>query len=333
MQQQKKSNDRRILFSGGPALVIVVLLGLSFLTWQFQREPGPLTLTYGQLEQLVKGDDPNLKFENVRVGPGEVHGKIVTSEAFAPAAPPAATASLKPNETREFQTRLGLPGDKKLLDRLQKRSGGDFDREPDESMSRVVAAIVPFLMILMMLGIGVVLFRWMSAGNSPFSFGRSRHKLYEEKGTKVTFENVAGIDEAVAELREIVDFLKTPEKYQALGGRIPKGVLLVGPPGTGKTLLARLQPSPAQGRRVPFFSMSGSDFVEMFVGVATPSRVRDVFSQKPKREPPASSSSTSSTPSAKPAAAATWEATTNANRRSTNSSSRWTASRAIAASS
>ncbi|HEX3315243.1 MAG TPA: ATP-dependent zinc metalloprotease FtsH, partial [Gemmataceae bacterium] len=276
--QQKKGSDRRVLFTGGPVIVIVVLLGLSVLTWQFQREPATLTLSYGQLEQLVKGNDPAVHFEKIRVGPGEVHGKIVTGESLSEA---AAASQLKPNETREFQTRLGLPGDKKLLERLQRRAGGDFDREPDESMPRVVAAIVPFFMIVMMIGIGIVLFRWMSAGNSPFSFGRSRHKLYEEKGTKVTFENVAGIDEAVAELREIVDFLKTPERYQALGGRIPKGVLLVGPPGTGKTLLARAIAGEAE---VPFFSMSGSDFVEMFVGVGA-SRVRDVFSQAETRAP------------------------------------------------
>ena len=277
MQPQKKGNDRRMIFSGGPVLVIVVLLVLSLLTWQYQREPATLTLSYGQLEQLVKGDDPAVQFEKVRVGPGEVHGKIVTGESITP----ASAAVLKPNETREFQTRLGLPGDAKLLHRLEKRAGGDFDREADESMSRVVAGVVPFFMLVLMIGIGILMFRWMSGGNSPFSFGRSRHKLYEEKGTKVTFENVAGIDEAVAELREIVDFLKTPEKYQALGGRIPKGVLLVGPPGTGKTLLARAIAGEAE---VPFFSMSGSDFVEMFVGVGA-SRVRDLFSQAETRAP------------------------------------------------
>src|SRR5207245_2722083 len=97
----------------------------------------------------------------------------------------------------------------------------------------------------------------------------------------LTFEDVAGIDEAVSELREIVDFLKTPEKYQALGGRIPKGVLLVGPPGTGKTMLAKAVAGEAD---VAFFSMSGSDFVEMFVGVGA-SRVRDLFGQAENRAP------------------------------------------------
>src|SRR5439155_5606885 len=118
---------------------------------------------------------------------------------------------------------------------------------------------------------GFFIFRWVSGGNSPLTFGRSRHKIYAQKDLKITFQDVAGIEEAVQELREIVDFLKSPEKYQTLGGRIPKGVMLVGPPGTGKTLLAKAVAGEAD---VPFFSMSGSDFVEMFVGVGA-SRVRD----------------------------------------------------------
>jgi cell division protease FtsH len=123
--------------------------------------------------------------------------------------------------------------------------------------------------------------RWFASGNSPFSFGRSRHKIYADDDLRVTFNDVAGIDEAVAELREIVDFLRSPDKYQALGGRIPKGVLLVGPPGTGKTLLAKAVAGEAD---VPFFGMSGSDFVEMFVGVGA-SRVRDLFAQAETRAP------------------------------------------------
>src|SRR5205807_4197811 len=111
--------------------------------------------------------------------------------------------------------------------------------------------------------------------------GRSRHKVYAENDLRVTFNDVAGIDEAVAELREVVEFLQTPEKYQALGGRIPKGVLLVGPPGTGKTLLAKAVAGEAG---VPFFSLSGSDFVEMFVGVGA-SRVRSLFAQANAKAP------------------------------------------------
>ena len=139
----------------------------------------------------------------------------------------------------------------------------------------------------------------------------------------MTFDDVAGIDEAKAELTEIVDFLKNPDKYRRLGGRIPRGVLLSGPPGTGKTLLARAVAGQAG---VPFFSMSASEFVEMIVGVGA-SRVRDLFGRR-RRLRPRSSSSTSSTRSAARAAArpASAGATTSASRRSTRSSPRWTAS-------
>ena len=116
---------------------------------------------------------------------------------------------------------------------------------------------------------------------SAMAFGRSRGKLYAQEDIGITFNDVAGIDEAVDELREVVDFLRTPEKYQVLGGRIPKGVLLVGPPGTGKTLLAKAIAGEAG---VPFFSLSGSDFVEMFVGVGA-ARVRDMFQQAQAKSP------------------------------------------------
>ena len=113
------------------------------------------------------------------------------------------------------------------------------------------------------------------------SFARSRAKIYAEDDVKVSFADVAGVDEAADELREIVEFLKTPTKYTTLGGRIPKGVLLVGPPGTGKTLLARAVAGEA---KVPFFSLSGSEFVEMFVGVGA-ARVRDLFRQAEAKAP------------------------------------------------
>ena len=127
----------------------------------------------------------------------------------------------------------------------------------------------------------IVMLRRMGGAGSPMAFGRSRGKLYAQEDIEVTFEDVAGIDEAVEELREVVDFLKNPERYHRLGGRIPKGVLLVGPPGTGKTLLAKAVAGEAG---VPFFSLSGSDFVEMFVGVGA-ARVRDMFQQAEQRAP------------------------------------------------
>ena len=133
------------------------------------------------------------------------------------------------------------------------------------------------------------------------SIGKSKAKIYVESDTGVTFADVAGVDEAKDELREVVDFLKNPEEYGRLGGRMPKGVLLVGPPGTGKTLLAKAVAGEA---KVPFFSISGSEFVEMFVGVGA-ARVRDLFEQAaPRRR--LSSLLTNSTRSGAPAAPAVW---------------------------
>ena len=120
-----------------------------------------------------------------------------------------------------------------------------------------------------------------SGGNKAISFGKSKAKLTSSSGRKVTFRDVAGVEEAKEELQEIIEFLKEPQKFQKLGGKIPKGVLLMGPPGTGKTLLARAIAGEAN---VPFFSISGSDFVEMFVGVGA-SRVRDLFEQGKKNAP------------------------------------------------
>ncbi|MGH7301166.1 MAG: ATP-dependent zinc metalloprotease FtsH, partial [Candidatus Rokuibacteriota bacterium] len=136
--------------------------------------------------------------------------------------------------------------------------------------------------LAIMIGIWVFLMRRVGGGpTQALSFGRSKHKIYDRKELKTTFNDVAGVDEAKAELIEIVDFLKNPKKYQRLGGRIPKGVLLVGPPGTGKTLLARAVAGEAD---VPFFTLSGSEFVEMFVGVGA-SRVRDLFEQAKDKAP------------------------------------------------
>ncbi|GAB5401982.1 MAG: ATP-dependent zinc metalloprotease FtsH [Aureliella sp.] len=139
--------------------------------------------------------------------------------------------------------------------------------------------------MLLMFGVLTLIFifaaRRMSGVGSPMSFGRSRGKLYAQDEVGITFDDIAGVEEAVEEVREIVDFLRYPEKYQQLGGRIPKGVLLVGPPGTGKTLLAKAIAGEAG---VPFFSLSGSDFVEMFVGVGA-ARVRDMFQQAAAKSP------------------------------------------------
>ena len=139
--------------------------------------------------------------------------------------------------------------------------------------------LLPFLLIF---GFWIFMLRQMqSGGNKALSFGKSRAKLLNNQQKRVTFKDVAGVEEAKEELQEIIEFLKEPQKFQKLGGRIPKGVLMMGPPGTGKTLLARAIAGEAN---VPFFSISGSDFVEMFVGVGA-SRVRDLFEQGKKNAP------------------------------------------------
>jgi cell division protease FtsH len=150
------------------------------------------------------------------------------------------------------------------------------------SNGAVFANILQFLPLLLMAGFLIFILRQaQSGGSQALSFGRSRAKLLSENRPKVTFNDVAGIDEAKEELQEVVEFLKYPKKFQSLGARIPKGVLLLGPPGSGKTLLARAISGEAG---VPFFSISGSDFVEMFVGVGA-SRVRDLFEQAKKSAP------------------------------------------------
>lgn len=171
-----------------------------------------------------------------------------------------------------------------LSDRLT-NAGVNVEAKPLESDENpFMHYISAWLPILLLLGLCFMVFRQMQSGGGArgaMGFGKSRAKLLTEKQGKVTFADVAGIDEAKAELEEVVDFLKDPQKFTRLGGKIPKGVLLVGPPGTGKTLLAR---SVAGEANVPFFSISGSDFVEMFVGVGA-SRVRDMFEQGKKSAP------------------------------------------------
>jgi cell division protease FtsH len=162
-------------------------------------------------------------------------------------------------------------------------AGVEFSGKPEDTPSFWQFLLYQSLPILLFLGIGFLIMRQMqkSAGSGAMGFGKSRAKLLTEKQGRVTFEDVAGIDEAREELEEIVDFLKDPSKFSRLGGKIPKGALLVGSPGTGKTLLARAIAGEAN---VPFFTISGSDFVEMFVGVGA-SRVRDMFEQAKRSAP------------------------------------------------
>ena len=182
------------------------------------------------------------------------------------------------NDNRPFITYA--PNDPKLVERLYDK-GVSISAKPMED-SALFSIFVSWFPMLLLIGVWVFFLRQMQGGGGrAMGFGKSKAKLLTERQGRVTFDDVAGIDEAKDELQEIVEFLRDPQKFQRLGGRIPKGALLVGPPGTGKTLLARAIAGEAN---VPFFTISGSDFVEMFVGVGA-SRVRDMFEQAKKNAP------------------------------------------------
>ncbi|MDB5416399.1 MAG: cell division protein FtsH [Rubritepida sp.] len=184
------------------------------------------------------------------------------------------------SDGRSFSTYT--PEDPALVTRLTDKGVRVVARPEESEVNPLFQILISWFPMLLLIGVWIFFMRQMQGGGGrAMGFGKSKAKLLTEKHGRVTFEDVAGIDEAKAELEEIVDFLRDPAKFQKLGGKIPKGVLLIGPPGTGKTLLAR---SIAGEANVPFFTISGSDFVEMFVGVGA-SRVRDMFEQGKKNAP------------------------------------------------
>ena len=184
------------------------------------------------------------------------------------------------SDGRSFKT--FAPSDPTLIDRLYNRGVSISAKPEKEGGSIFLNILISWFPMLLLIAVWIFFMRQMQGGGGKaMGFGKSKAKLLNEKSGKVTFEDVAGVDEAKDDLQEIVEFLKDPSKFQRLGGRIPKGALLVGPPGTGKTLLARAIAGEAN---VPFFTISGSDFVEMFVGVGA-SRVRDMFEQAKKNAP------------------------------------------------
>ncbi|WP_127597753.1 ATP-dependent zinc metalloprotease FtsH [Nitratireductor alexandrii] len=174
------------------------------------------------------------------------------------------------------------PGDSSLVTRLEERGVTINARPESDGTNTLFGYLISWLPMILILGVWIFFMRQMQSGSGrAMGFGKSKAKLLTEAHGRVTFADVAGVDEAKEDLEEIVEFLRDPQKFQRLGGKIPRGVLLVGPPGTGKTLLAR---SVAGEANVPFFTISGSDFVEMFVGVGA-SRVRDMFEQAKKNAP------------------------------------------------
>ena len=237
--------------------MVLVVAGL--LIWNFatRYETGQHTLTFSEFMSAVEA--------------GNVQRVTITGQEI--------TGTTKDAQNQTFRTYAptqyeGLAN--KLIDR------GIAVQSKEPTASPWASLLYNWAPFLVMIGFWVFFMRQMqSGGNKALSFGKSKAKLSSSSQKKVTFKDVAGVDEAKEELQEIIEFLKEPQKFQKLGGRIPKGVLLMGPPGTGKTLLARAVAGEAN---VPFFSISGSDFVEMFVGVGA-SRVRDLFEQGKKNAP------------------------------------------------
>ncbi|GGE08608.1 ATP-dependent zinc metalloprotease FtsH [Polymorphobacter glacialis] len=241
-------------------LWFVILLGLVVVVnvMQGPSRSGADANTLAYSDFLTKVEEGGIRSAEIRGE--EIIGKTTADEEF-----------------RTFN-----PGDSELVNRLRAKNVR-FDARPEESRGLLAQLFFNMLPFVIMIGIWIFVMRQMQngAGRGAMGFGKSRAKLLVAKEGRVTFDDVAGIDEAREELQEIVDFLKDPARFHRLGGKIPKGALLVGPPGTGKTLLARAIAGEAN---VPFFNISGSDFVEMFVGVGA-SRVRDMFEQGKKAAP------------------------------------------------
>jgi len=240
----------------------LVIIVLALVAYRFLSGPGTpqVELTFSEfLSQAETG-----KVSEVTIVGNEIEGAYLEKD-------PSGHAKTFHTVTPEYPD---------LVKDLRKYSVTIAAKKPKESTYLVT--ILSWLPMLLLIGIWIFFMRQMqSGGNKALSFGKSKAKLSSSQGKKVTFRDVAGVDEAKEELQEIIEFLKEPQKFQKLGGKIPKGVLLMGPPGTGKTLLARAISGEAN---VPFFSISGSDFVEMFVGVGA-SRVRDLFEQGKKNAP------------------------------------------------
>ncbi len=237
-------------------VVIAMLLFALFSLFQSQAtRTGSTELSYSEfMKKIESGEIKSVTYSNDVYSTKGTDGKTI--ETFAPLT----------------ETDLNIIRNK----------GVEIEFKPKQADSMWSSAMIYWLPTLLLIGVWIFFIRQMQAGSGKaMGFGKSKAKLLTEKHGRVTFEDVAGVDEAKDDLVEVVDFLKDPHKFQRLGGKIPKGALLVGPPGTGKTLLARAIAGEAN---VPFFTISGSDFVEMFVGVGA-SRVRDMFEQAKKSAP------------------------------------------------
>jgi len=239
--------------------VFVILVPVAIIQFSGKGSDAAPEISYAPQyqEQLEKNNIDKVTIQGGKLVSGDFKQKV----------------PVKGRLVQKFKVMLPMENSSDEVKRLTEHGVQIQAEEPRASFTAILIGLFPYLLIF---GIWFFLFRSMQAGGAKaFSFGKSKAKLLTGDTPKVTFDDVAGADEAKVELQEIIEFLKDPQKFTKLGGRLPKGALLVGPPGTGKTLLARAVAGEA-GR--PFFSMSGSDFVEMFVGVGA-SRVRDLFEQ------------------------------------------------------
>ncbi len=260
-----KGTGRSLVF--WVALLLVVVMAFSYFDSFMDRETAEINYTEF-VREMRAGNIVDVQFTD-----RQVEGKLGTPAVF-----PSTNTS---ESYSSFRSRIPFADrNYRLVDRLEE-SGAQIVAKGEEHYFSILISILPWLFLVL---IWVFFLRQMQGGGGTrglFSFGKSKAKLLTDERPKVTFGDVAGAEEAKEDLSEIIDFLKSPGKFQKLGGKIPKGALLLGSPGTGKTLLARAVAGEAS---VPFFSMSGSDFVEMFVGVGA-SRVRDLFEQGKKNAP------------------------------------------------
>jgi cell division protease FtsH len=254
---ERDSRFRRVSRTMG-FWILLFLIPLFIINTVTNRRQSAEELTYTAFKEQLSNDN----IQEVTVYEGErVEGKLRTP----------IVREGKP--FRDFITQLPVPGDQTLIPELEQRNVTISGKKEKQNWWVLILNFLPWLLIV---GFWLFMLRQMQAGGTKaFQFGKSKARLLTGDTPKVTFADVAGCDEAKDELQEIIEFLKDPQRFSRLGGRLPKGVLLIGPPGTGKTLLARAVAGEAAR---PFFSMSGSDFVEMFVGVGA-SRVRDLFEQ------------------------------------------------------
>jgi len=263
-----KGSYRRGL-KGGLVWIVLFLITLFTVSVLWNRDASQVEISYTILREQIEGAN----IASVLIDSKEVRGEF-KHEIDVP-------VGGQPRQVKRFK--VWLPAeDSGLPDKIWDKNPGVEVKSKGQKSNWGGFLLTTFVPILFLVGIMILLLRQMEAGgNRAFSFGRSRAKLIMGDRPKVTFEDVAGANEAKEELQEVIEFLRDPRKFQRLGGRIPKGALLLGAPGTGKTLLARAVAGEAE---VPFFSISGSDFVEMFVGVGA-SRVRDLFDQGKKHAP------------------------------------------------